>query len=257
MMMNFMDAATVEYDITNDNLVVDGVEKANITHIAYDMRKADGVPPTLTLLQVMNSENEEVIEVNYDGKMNFACGDFHVDLELNWNIIYEEAANIELFYKTANCDYESLEFVENEAMFHINYGNFYEVNLSQLAGKVNDEWVTVKFVITDEEGNLQEQKLQNLFYIVDNTSVAETNTLTHTVYPNPFTNEVRINAAEAVNGSASISVFNVLGEQVISKAMNCNNTTEFVIDGSSLNAGIYFYSINTENGTLQGRIVKE
>ncbi len=257
MMMNFMDAATVEYDITNDNLVVDGVEKANITHIAYDMRKADGVPPTLTLLQVMNSENEEVIEVNYDGKMNFACGDFHVDFMSSMKMVYEEAPNIELYYKTADSEYQPLEFAENEAMFHINYGNFYEVDLSQLIGKAHNEWVTVKFILTDEEGNLQEQELQNLFYIVDNTSVAETNTLTHTVYPNPFTNEVRINAAEAVNGSASISVFNVLGEQVISKAMNCSETTEFVIDGSSLNAGIYFYSINTENGTLQGRIVKE
>ena len=257
MMMNFMDAATVEYDITNDNLVVDGVEKANITHIAYDMRKADGVPPTLTLLQVMNSENEEVIEVNYDGKMNFACGDFHADLEMNWNMIYEEAVNIKLYYKTADSEYQPLEFAENEAMFHINYGNFYEVDLSQLIGKAHNEWVTVKFILTDEEGNLQEQELQNLFYIVDNTSVAETNTLTHTVYPNPFTNEVRINAAEAFNGSASISVFNVLGEQVISKGMNCNNTTEFVIDGSSLNAGIYFYNISTENGELKGRIVKE
>lgn len=257
MMMNFMDAATIEYDITNDNLVVDGVEKTNITHIAYDMRKADGVPPTLTLLQVMNSENEEVIEVNYDGKMNFACGDFHVDFMSSMEMVYEEAPNIELYYKTVDGEYQPLEYAENETMFHINYGNFYEVDLSQLIGKAHNEWVTVKFILTDEEGNLQEQELQNLFYIVDNTSVAETNTLTHTVYPNPFTNEVRINAAEAVNGSASISVFNVLGEQVISKAMNCSETTEFVIDGSSLNAGIYFYSIATENGTLQGRIVKE
>lgn len=257
MMMNFMDAATVEYDITNDNLVVDGVEKANITHIAYDMRKADGVPPTLTLLQVMNSENEEVIEVNYDGKMNFACGDFHADLEMNWNMIYEEAVKIELYYKTADSEYQPLEFAENEAMFHVNYGNFYEVPMSQFMGKFNGGWVTIKIVLTDEEGNLQEQELQNLFYIVDNTSVAETNTLTHTVYPNPFTNEVRINANETVNGNASISVFNVLGEQVYNYNMKCNDTKEFVIDGSSLNAGIYFYNISTENGELKGRIVKE
>ncbi|MCQ2305054.1 MAG: T9SS type A sorting domain-containing protein [Bacteroidales bacterium] len=102
-------------------------------------------------------------------------------------------------------------------------------------------------------------KYEFLVYSSDwaSASVNEATTLTHTVYPNPFTHEVRINAAEAVNGSASISVFNVLGEQVISKAMNCSETTEFVIDGSSLNAGIYFYNISTENGELKGRIVKE
>ncbi len=142
-------------------------------------------------------------------------------------------------------------------MFHVNYGNYFTIELSQLDESVLNQWVNLKFVVTDEAGNSQVQELSNVFYVGQHTSVNEATTLTSNVYPNPFTNEVRINAAEAINGSASISVFNVLGEQVISKAMNCSETTEFVIDGSSLNAGIYFYSISTENGELKGRIVKE
>ena len=94
-------------------------------------------------------------------------------------------------------------------------------------------------------------------FIEDCSVVSEDGVMVSVVYPNPFISEVHISAAEAVNGNANISVYNILGEQVISKAMQCNGTTEFVIDGSSLMSGIYFYSISTENGMMQGRIVKE
>ena len=256
-MMNFADAAEVEYDIVNDNLVVDGIAKTNTAHISYDMNKADGVPPTLTILQIVNSENEESIVVDYNGKINFAAGDFHVDLEMYGNMVYEEAANIELYYKTADSDYQPFEFTENTAMFHINYGNFYEAPMSQLIGKVNKQWVTVKFVITDEEGNLQEQELQNLFYVDDYNSISEISGLSHSVYPNPFSGMVRINSSETVNGVAQVSVYNILGIQVYTESIRCIETTEFVIDGSALNSGIYFYNIATKNGNMQGKIVKE
>ena len=172
-------------------------------------------------------------------------------------MMYQGKPSVEVYYSTESKDWTVLDYTEVEDMFHVNYGNYFTIELSQLDESVLNQWVNLKFVVTDEAGNSQVQELSNVFYVGQQTSVNEVTTLAHTVYPNPFTNEVRINAAETVNGNASISVFNVLGEQVISKAMNCNNTNEFVIDGSSLNAGIYFYSIATENGTLQGRIVKE
>jgi len=83
------------------------------------------------------------------------------------------------------------------------------------------------------------------------------NSLQHTVYPNPFNGEVRITAAQPVNGVANIVVYNVLGEQVYSKSENCTETQDFTIDGSAWKPGVYFYSINTEDGVLQGKIVKE
>ena len=169
----------------------------------------------------------------------------------------KKTANIELYYKTADSDYQPFEFTENTAMFHINYGNFYEAPMSQLIGKVNKQWVTVKFVITDEEGNLQEQELQNLFYVDDYNSISEISGLCHSVYPNPFSGMVRINSSETVNGVAQVSVYNILGIQVYTESIRCIETTEFVIDGSALNSGIYFYNIATKNGNMQGKIVKE
>lgn len=258
MLMNFADPAAVAYDIVNDNVVVDGIAKTNITHIEFDMNRNDALPPTLNLLQVMDAYNEEVITVEdlEHSRINFAGGDFHVDLE-NGKMAYDDEAIIEVFYKTENSEYQSLEFEEKPEMFHINYGNYYEIPLSQLVGEVLNQWVTVKFVLSDIAGNSQTQELFNLFYVDDQTTICENQGLQHAVCPNPFTNEVKVTAAQAVNGMANIVVYNVLGEQVYNKAENCTETQDFTIDGSAWKSGIYFYSISTENGVLLGKIVKE
>ena len=261
--MMFDQSGLAEVNVINDHLVIDGIEKYNHSHIEINFDGEDVCPPSLTILQVMDCDNNEVINVPDIGNahINIATGDFspHIDYENECfdYMQYDGKPNVEIYYSIDGINWESMECVENETMFHVNYGNYFTIDLAQLDGKVNNNWVSLKFVVTDEAGNSQVQELSNVFYAGHMTSVVEAQGLTHTVYPNPFSGEVRINAVEAVNGNANVSVFNVLGEQVISKAMNCNGTTEFVIDGSSLNAGIYFYSIATENGKLQGRIVKE
>ncbi|MBQ0130038.1 MAG: T9SS type A sorting domain-containing protein [bacterium] len=251
----------VDMEITDNYLIDDGVEKFNNTRISFDLNRDDAMPPTMTILKVMNAEGvENVFLPDYaNSNINFAAGDFDVHDAGGWfdKMLYKAKPSVEVFYAIANGDWMPLECTENEELFHVNYGNVFTIELSQLDESVLNQWVNLKFVVTDEAGNSQVQELSNVFYVGQHTSVNEATTLTSTVYPNPFTNEVRINAAETVNGNASISVFNVLGEQVISKVMNCSETTSFSIDGSSLNAGIYFYSIATEKGTLQGRIVKE
>lgn len=144
-------------------------------------------------------------------------------------------------------------------MFHVNYGNVFTASLSQLDAAVADKWVNLKFIITDEAGNSQTQELSNVFYAGEMVSVEENtvNRLQHKVFPNPFNGEVRIISSESINGNANFNVYNVLGAQVHHQAMNCANTTEFVWDGSQVPPGIYFYSISTEDGLLQGKIIKE
>ena len=142
-------------------------------------------------------------------------------------------------------------------LFHADYGNVFVAELSQLETRALDEWVSLKFVLTDEAGNSQTQVLEKVFYAGAMISVGENGGLKHQVYPNPFTGEVRITTGEAVNGNATIDVYNVLGAQVYHKAMQCAGVTEFVWEGSQVPSGVYFYSIRTEGGVLQGRIVKE
>lgn len=255
-------ACKVQMNVKNNHLVIDNIQKSNNTTIEFDLNKEDVIPPTMTILQVLDSNNQENIEILdiEKSKVNFAAGDFSgYTNEWMWveHMQYDAKPSVEVYYSTDDSNWEAIEYAENEAMFHVNYGNYFTVDLSQLDGKVSDQWVSMKFVITDEAGNFQEQELMNLFYAGELTNVSESNATTSTVYPNPFQTSFTVNAVNPVSGKAVVNVYNVLGENVYTKAMNCSETTEFVIDGSSLNAGIYFYSINTENGTLQGRIVKE
>ena len=259
------DECEVKMDIVDKHLVCDGVEKYNHTNVIYDLHNDDATPPTLTILQILDEDNnEEVFLPEYkDCHINFAAGDFEAHIDELFGLIdhmqFFAKPNVEVYYSIENEEWTSLEFTEDEAMFHPNYGNFFTVDLSQMDAAIADKWVSLKFIVTDEAGNTQTQELGNVFYAGENVSVNEhtAESLQHSVYPNPFTNEVKINAAQAVNGTANIQVYNVLGEQVYSKTENCADTKEFGIDGSAWKPGVYFYSINTENGLLQGKIVKD
>lgn len=255
----------VQMDIQNEHLVYDGVQKINHTYVEYDLHNNDATPPTMTILQVMDENNDEQVYLpNYaTAHINFAAGDFEAYIHELYGFIdhmqYFAKPNVEVFYSIENGEWTSLEYKEDEAMFHPNYGNFFTIDLSQLDAAVVDNWVSLKFIVTDEAGNIQKQELSNVFYAGEMVSINEhtANSLQHTVYPNPFNGEVRITAAQAVNGMANIMVYNVLGEQVYNKAENCSETQDFTIDGSAWKPGVYFYSISTENGVLQGKIVKE
>lgn len=255
----------VQIEILNDHLVFDGIEKTNKTSTTFDLNLFDAIPPTLTILQVMDeNNNEQVYLSNYtNAHINFAAGDFtgHIDevYETINYMQYQDKPNVEVFYSIDNGEWTSLEYTEDQTMFHPNYGNFFTIDLSQLDASVADKWVSLKFIVTDEVGNTQTQELSNVFYAGENVSVNEHTAegLQHAVYPNPFSSEVKITTAQSVNGVVNIAVYNILGEQVYSKTKNCTETKEFTIDGSTWKAGVYFYSISTDDGLLQGKIVKE
>ena len=259
----------VTIDINNKHLIVAGVEKNNRTHIEFDFNREDVTAPTMTILQVKDENGKESIDIPQLPSSNiyFAAGDFsphwtdegpyggHYDY-----MQYDGKPNIEVFCsleEEGEIYWMHLFFEEDQTMFHENYGNYFNIPLVQLAGMYNNEWVSLKFILTDDAGNKMEQELYNVFYVGHWDAVEKQSSLNHNVYPNPFTNEVRITAAQTVNGTANIQVYNVLGERVYSKTENCADTKEFSIDGNAWKSGVYFYNISTESGLLQGKIVKE
>jgi hypothetical protein len=251
----------ITMDIEDNHVENQGLVMANRTHIEYDLRHEEAFPPTLTILQVMDENDVEKIDIQNlsNSKINIAGADFTIDVYGDMKMLYFDKPEIEVWYSIDGANYEPLEVYEDESMFHVNYGNFFVVDLGQLEGIANDKWVSLKVTVTDAQGNYQTQELDNLFYAGQFTSINEDMVTgkNHTVHPNPFTNEVRITTANAVNGTANIQVYNVLGAQVYQQTVNCTDTNEFTIKGSALKPGIYFYSISTENGLMQGRIVKE
>lgn len=67
------------------------------------------------------------------------------------------------------------------------------------------------------------------------------------IYPNPIQNELHIETGEVVN---SVEIFDLLGKQML-------NSKDKNIDVSGLQKGIYLVKINTKNGTLVEKIIKQ
>ena len=90
--------------------------------------------------------------------------------------------------------------------------------------------------------------------VIDNdwTNVTETEDVNVMIYPNPAKDFVKVST---VNGQQStVKVYNTLGMLVEEIEINSNETE---INVSDYNPGIYFFSIQTENGNVTRKIVVE
>lgn len=259
----YVEPSSVIVEVNNEHLTANEVGKANATLVEFNLERDDAMPPTMTFLRLLDDKGDESI---WFDKLNqstlvFGCGDFthHFSEEGNRynHLLYDAKPNVEVFYSLDGDNWLPLVFAEDESLFHVDYGNVFVADLSQIESRALDKWVSLKFSLIDEAGNTQTQTLENVFFAGEQTNVNEQCYLSHSVYPNPFADEVRITTAQGVNGIANVQVYNVLGELVYVKTVNCTETTEFNIDGGAWKSGVYFYSIITDQGKLQGRIVKE
>ncbi|MFV0502233.1 MAG: T9SS type A sorting domain-containing protein [Bacteroidales bacterium] len=71
-----------------------------------------------------------------------------------------------------------------------------------------------------------------------------------TIYPNPTNSEVNISSENIIN---SIEIYNSLGQRVYYSVVN---SMEKVIDISSFENGVYILGVNTENGVIRKKIIK-
>ncbi len=74
------------------------------------------------------------------------------------------------------------------------------------------------------------------------------------IYPNPTASELTISIAEA--SQVDIRVYNLLGRLMVNE-QDKPITNMHKIDVSSLETGVYFVRINSENGTVTKRFIKE
>ncbi len=71
------------------------------------------------------------------------------------------------------------------------------------------------------------------------------------VFPNPSSDKWNVSSNAIVD---SVVVYDVLGKQVMTLSPNTNDV---VIDGSSLNPGMYFAQINGTNGSKTVKLIKQ
>jgi Secretion system C-terminal sorting domain len=105
-----------------------------------------------------------------------------------------------------------------------------------------------EFLITS---NLGDVYVDNIYLHNNNLSTESFSASNISMYPNPATNLLNI---EALNDIEKVSVYNILGQEVISK--NVNNKV-VNLDISSINKGIYIIKTTIDGVVSASRFVKE
>ena len=113
----------------------------------------------------------------------------------------------------------------------------------------------VKFAITMNDGTANDPEDYDFF--VDDFSVGSTSlgvddieTLQFSFFPNPVNNILTIKAQASID---SITVYNMLGQAVVTSTPNTNNST---VDMSALQTGAYFVKVSINNTLNTIRVIK-
>jgi len=75
------------------------------------------------------------------------------------------------------------------------------------------------------------------------------------VYPNPTTNTVFVSSTKPYIGKVEFGIYNALGQQVLSKALDLKTLETNAIDISGLPAGMYQYKLVLPIGIQQGALI--
>ena len=92
--------------------------------------------------------------------------------------------------------------------------------------------------------------------VIDNdwTNVAETENVNVMIYPNPAKDVVRLSTDNSQQ--TTVRIYNVMG-MLVGTQLATSATNEIEINVSDYNPGIYFFNIQTENGSVTKKIVVE
>jgi hypothetical protein len=254
------DPGIVNMTIKNTNVHAYDMTMVNTSDITFNLSLEDAMPPTTTLLRVMNENGNEVINLMdvANSKLEIAAGDFSPSND-QYKMVYVGQPEIEVSWSTDGSTFSPLEAVENASMFHVSYGNFFDVSLAPLANSVSNGWVTIKIIVTDASGNAMSQILAPLFYVGELVGISEnsSSTIEHTVHPNPFATNVTISVSEPINGIATFEIYDVSGRIVSHNFINCKNKNTFTWNSNDVKTGVYFYSIQTPQGEIRGKLIKK
>jgi len=76
-------------------------------------------------------------------------------------------------------------------------------------------------------------------------------------YPNPFSGKTSVNAYLQRPGNLTMEITNVMGQKVmnIEKGASPEGSCQFVIDGSQLSSGVYFYTVRLNNESITHKMI--
>jgi Secretion system C-terminal sorting domain len=95
----------------------------------------------------------------------------------------------------------------------------------------------------------------SLGYTFTSAAIKNTSKLNVSVYPNPATNTVFVSSAKSYIGKVEFGIYNALGQQILSKALDLKTLETNAIDISGLPAGMYQYKLVLPIGIQQGALI--
>ena len=132
-------------------------------------------------------------------------------------------------------------------------GDVVEIAFTDATMTIIDNSIIVN---TPEENHEFDYSDIEKFYFIDKNSMITSNSIDFEInlYPNPTTGKFRIESTNGVNEIKSISISNVQGQKLVTKAASDDNT---VFDIKDYPAGVYFVKIELKTGeTITKKLLK-
>jgi len=90
--------------------------------------------------------------------------------------------------------------------------------------------------------------------VTENLSVSEFDQTSAFIYPNPTDEVFFIKTETKIN---TILIYNIIGEKISQIKKSTNDSKEYKVDISTLQGGVYFVEIITDNGKIVEKIIKK
>ena len=129
-------------------------------------------------------------------------------------------------------------------------GDSFSVTFSDVGP--DDATVQYGFQVTGINANPDDEVALGSVVVTDNTlGINDINDIKVSVYPNPTTNNINIQSDEQI---MNITVYNTIGQMVrnVSPA-----ATNFSMEMSNLDTGMYFVNVFTETGSKTVKVIKK
>ena len=144
-----------------------------------------------------------------------------------------------VLYSTTSNDPSAFQLIQQESVSSVDWSE-YSYNLP-----AGTKYVAINCASND----IFALFIDDVTINAGNVAIAENNTNNVSIYPNPATSVLNINA----DGYRTVEIVNVLGQTVYT----ANATSNMQVNVSKLNNGVYFVRLNGANGTYTQKLIKK
>jgi hypothetical protein len=195
---------------------------------------APGTPPwnadgaTDLSIQINGDDNVPVELASFAASVN------NGDVTLNWSTVTETNNQGFEVQRSSDDQFTTIGFVEG-------FGTSTEIhNYSYVDGSLQNGSYTYRLKQVDFDGTFEYSNVVEIDVIAPDAYALEQN------HPNPFNPSTKINFSLAADSKVSLTVFDVLGQEVANLISGnlAAGSHEINFNASSINSGVYFYRID-------------